>query len=191
VAPGAGVGATAFDESRRINQTLADLGPERRSHAADAAPGPARPASATPTSATAGRADLPADRRDFDRARDDRDAGIDALPDDGAIEPRELDARVRIDEGATVDDRTPVAGVRYDTPNYPRHDYELSPEYDASRVVSRHPADRPVDASDRVRDDAADVARRLGDAREWTGEERRVRYRTYPDEIGRPGEERR
>ena len=31
-----------------------------------------------------------------------------------AIDPRELDARVRIEEGATVDEDAPVAGVRYE-----------------------------------------------------------------------------
>jgi sporulation protein YlmC with PRC-barrel domain len=179
IVPGAaGGGGAAFDESREINRTLADLGPERRAHAA-----------ATPAPAPGSQAGAPVtDRRDFDRTGD-RDAELDALPDSEAIEPRELDGRVRIDEGGTVDDETPVSGVRYDTPNYPRHDYELAPEYDSTRVVSRHPADR---AAERVEEDAADVARRLGESADRrVSEDRRVRYRTYPDDVGRPNEERR
>ncbi|MBV9879700.1 MAG: PRC-barrel domain-containing protein [Gemmatirosa sp.] len=138
---------------------------ERRDAAARAAE--ARVA-ASPTGA--------ADRRDFDRARDDRDAGLDAIPDTGAIEPRELDARVRIDEGATVDERTPVGGVRYDTDAYPRHAYgDLEDERRrdgtiADRVVSRRAwADDPARARD-----AADG---------------RVRYRAY-DDVGRPDDAR-
>ena len=134
--PVADGGDARLDESRRINETLAD--------------------------------DAPLDREGRD------------------IEPRELDGRVRIDEGGTVDDRTSVAGVRYDTPNYPRHDYEDYPEYDSRRVVSRHPADRDRDEETGPRADAA-----LADAAERRLADRRVRYRTYPDEVGRPSEDRR
>jgi sporulation protein YlmC with PRC-barrel domain len=112
----AAAGEATLDESRRINETLADLPEETLVE------------------------------------REGRD-----------IEPRELDGRVRIDEGGTVDEATPVAGVRYDTPNYPHHDYEDDPEYDAAR--------------------AADAERRVAD--------RRVRYRTYPADVGRPTEDRR
>jgi sporulation protein YlmC with PRC-barrel domain len=165
-----------FAESDRINDTLAGLPMHR-----DARGG-------MDLGAPAGGA-APVDRRDFDRTRDDRDADAALLADQQAIEPRELDGRVRIDEGGTVDDRTPVGGVRYDTPDYPRHDYELSSEYDRSRVVSRHPTDRRPDVDDRARR-PVDPTSGAGPLDDDTAE-RRVRYRTYPDAYGRPGEERR
>ena len=147
---------------------------------------PATPMAATPTATTpvadGGDARLDESRRINEALADD--APLDREGRD--IEPRELDGRVRIDEGGTVDERTSVAGVRYDTPNYPRHDYEDYPEYDNSRVVSRHPADRDRDEETGPRADAA-----LADAAERRMAERRVRYRTYPDEVGRPTEDRR
>jgi hypothetical protein len=144
------------------------------------------PATTTPVSATpvadGGDARLTESRRINESLADD--APLDREGRD--IEPRELDGRVRIDEGGTVDERTSVAGVRYDTPNYPRHDYEDYPEYDSARVVSRHPADRDRDEETGPRADAA-----LADAAERRLADRRVRYRTYPDEVGRPSEDRR
>lgn len=45
------------------------------------------------------------------------------LDEDAAIDPRELDAMVRIDEGATVDEEAPVAGVRYQEEETTPHRY--------------------------------------------------------------------
>jgi hypothetical protein len=109
-----------FDESRRIDQTLGGLDAERRAAAMD-------------------------DARD---RRGDRVDDASGLADDRGLEPRELDARVRLDEGATVDDRTPVGGVRYEGAHEP-HDYGRPDERygDAygsgrigfDRVVTRRP----------------------------------------------------
>jgi hypothetical protein len=153
-----------------------------------AAPGlPVTPVAATPVAATPADAQLAESRRINDTLAEL--PGDTLLERDGRdIEPRELDGRVRIDEGGTVDDRTPVAGVRYETANYPRHDYEEDPEYDASRVVSRYPADRR-DVVIEETGPRADAT--LADAAERRLAERRVRYRTYPDEVGRPSEDRR
>jgi hypothetical protein len=126
-------------------------------------------------------ADLPRDRaaaKDDLRARAER--VIESLPDAEGIEPRELDARVRIDEGATVDESTPVAGVRYPDENHPRHSYGrvedvVDERYD-DRVVSRH---RHVD--DVADPDAADAERRLAETSDG-----RVRYRNYAEDAGRP-----
>jgi hypothetical protein len=145
------------------------------------------PVAATPVAATPADAQLAESRRINDTLAEL--PGDTLLERDGRdIEPRELDGRVRIDEGGTVDDRTPVAGVRYETANYPRHDYEEDPEYDASRVVSRYPADRR-DVVIEETGPRADAT--LADAAERRLAERRVRYRTYPDEVGRPSEDRR
>lgn len=140
---------------------------------------------------------LAADRLDVDR-RADRVDDASTLHPEGAIDPRELDGRVRIDEGATVDDRTPIGGVRYEggaTPrDYGRPDEVYGPEYGSGRigfdrVVSRHPlpADEPADP--RTTDpslDPADAARRLDDAGDRTLDRRpddrhEVRYRRYDD----------
>lgn len=45
------------------------------------------------------------------------------LDEDAAIDPRELDAMVRIQEGATVDEDAPVAGVRYEGDETTPHRY--------------------------------------------------------------------
>ena len=89
--------------------------------------------------------DAERDRRTFDRERDDRDAPVRALGDEHAIDPRELDGRTRIDQGETM---PPVRGNDYAS--------------DRDSIVTRHR---------RVDDDAAEVARRLGDS-----SERHVRY---------------
>jgi hypothetical protein len=109
-----------FEESRRIDATLAPLDAERRGSAMD-------------------------DTRDRRLDRVD-DAG--ALPADRSIEPRELDARVRLDEGATVDDRTPVAGVRYEGSHEP-HDYgrpdeRYGAEYGSGRIGFDRVGDAPA-----------------------------------------------
>ena len=130
-------------------------------------------------------ADLPRDRaaaRDELRGRDERE--IERIPEPDGIEPRELDARVRIDEGATVDESTPVAGVRYPDENHPRHSYgrvedvvddRADRRYD-DRVVSRHHhVDELTDA------EAADAERRLAETSDG-----RVRYRNYAEDAGRP-----
>ena len=87
---------------------------------------------------------------------------------------------MRIDEGATVDDSTPVGGVRYDggvaPRDYGRPDEVYGPEYGSGRigfdrVVSRHPlssddpADRPLTGMPL---DPADAPRRLDDAGDRT-----------------------
>jgi len=130
-------------------------------------------------------ADLPRDRaaaKDDLRARDERE--IERIPEPDGIEPRELDGRVRIDEGATVDASTPVAGVRYPDENHPRHSYgrvedvvddRADRRYD-DRVVSRHHhVDELTDA------EAADAERRLAETSDG-----RVRYRNYAEDAGRP-----
>ena len=69
--------------------------------------------------ASAGRAgDAPLADRRVNRVDDASD-----LDEDAAIDPRELDAMVRIDEGATVDDTAPVAGVRYEGEETTPHRY--------------------------------------------------------------------
>ena len=111
-----------------------------------------------------------------ERRVDRVDRADDALAMDDAqgIDPRELDGRVRIDEGGTVDDRTPVAGVRYDEADPVPHHYgqpadAYGPEYGSGRigfdrVVSRGPYVADSDAPARDADD-----------------ERPLRYRRYPD----------
>lgn len=156
-AAGAAAGAANdayLDESRNINRELADL-PRERAVAKDEAR---------------------AERR---VARDE--AGVESLPDSSLIDPRELDARVRIDEGGTVDASTPVAAVRYPDENHPRHSYgRLDDQHDDQHddlVVSRHRR-----ADDVVEDvDATEAERRLGE----TGDGR-VRYRNYAEDAGRP-----
>jgi sporulation protein YlmC with PRC-barrel domain len=107
-------------------------------------------------------ADLPRERA----AQDDRRAG-----EVEAIEPRELDARVRIEEGGIVDEDTPVGSVRYPDENHPEHSYgTLDDAERAERVVSRHP-----------HTDAGEAATRLSDTADG-----RVRYRSFADDTGRP-----
>jgi sporulation protein YlmC with PRC-barrel domain len=118
------------------------------------------------------RFDLPIERR-TDRV----DGGeVRALDDSQGIDPRELDGRVRIDEGATVDERTPVGGVRYEGDDPVPHRYgqpadAYGPEHGDgrigfNRVVSRGPY-------------VADPDRLEGDARD--ADDRPVRYRRYSD----------
>lgn len=89
--------------------------------------------------------DLPIVPRDgdaFPPAADRRMNRVDDasdLDEGAAIDPRELDARVRIDEGATVDEEAPVAGVRYDaeetTPhNYGQPDDAYGPGHGSGRI---------------------------------------------------------
>ncbi|GJG87122.1 hypothetical protein tb265_23030 [Gemmatimonadetes bacterium T265] len=104
-----------------------------------------------------------------------------ALDDAAGIDPRELDARVRIDEGATVDDEAPVAGVRYEGDEHTPHDYGTPEEaygvgYGSGRigfnkVVSRE----PYASSDRTADPE---------------NARPVRYRQYDDRYAGPGADR-
>jgi hypothetical protein len=191
-AGGAAVGgAHAFAESDRINRELADLprDPDRDRREREARDAALRDA----TIADAQRRDverhdaerssaervsaerLSAERRADELREDARRLDADPMLAEREIDPRELDARVRIDEGATVDDRTPVAGVRYDSADYPRHDYgRIEDRYTGERIVSRRPwADDVADANAR---DAAD-ARRAEEA------ERRVHYRRTGDRI--------
>lgn len=194
-------GGPHFDESRRIDRImegqpaprpadrLDDRTEPRRLLDRDALPPAERPVLA---------ADDPGIGRDERRLLGD-DAST--LHPSGAIDPRELDGRVRIDEGATVDDAAPVGGVRYDAPadapsrGYGRPDERYGEEYGSGRigfdrVVSRHPRSADLDPSDVPLDrrpvDAADAARRLDDAGDRTIERRVddqpvVRYRRYDD----------
>jgi sporulation protein YlmC with PRC-barrel domain len=127
--------------------------------------------SAALNSATAGRDPYFDESRRIDAIMsedtDRRTSRVDdarALPSEGAIDPRELDGRVRIDEGGTVDERAPVGGVRYEGGTHVPHDYgrpdeRYGPEYGTGRigvdrVVTRHPrvgedpSDRPVTSRD-------------------------------------------
>ena len=113
--------------------------------------------------------ELPIERRD---ANDASDAFVDrrvnrvddasALDDDAAIDPRELDAMVRIQEGATVDEDAPVAGVRYDgveeiPHNYGTPDEAYGPGHGSGRIGFNK-----VIGDDPAAGDAADDAHDLG-----------------------------
>ncbi len=217
-AAGAVAGGPAFEESRRIDAIMegrpvdgrpvdgrvVDTRPDRdrvdeprRLLDRDAVP-PATPLMADVDRERYERERLERERLERDRLDADRrlartdDAST--LHPDNAIDPRELDGRVRIDEGATVDDRAPVGGVRYEggtTPrDYGRPDEVYGPEYGSGRigfdrVVSRHPlaADDPADAARRL-DDAGDRTLDRVDDRtlDRTLDDRReVRYRRYDD----------
>lgn len=175
-----------FTESEDINARLAGgaMDTQRRA-AAHTAPGdaelgdgrlgdPGLAAAAARTDAAFARAPEPAVERRGDRVDD---AG--ALDESAAIDPRELDARVRIEEGGTVDERTPVGGVRYEGTDPAPHRYgqpadAYGPEYGSGRigfdkVVSRGPyAPGEADAS--------------------ADEDRPLRYRQYDDRYRGPGE---
>lgn len=166
--------------------------------------------SAALNSATAGRDPYFDESRRIDAIMHDdadrRTSRVDdasALPSEGAIDPRELDGRVRIDEGGTVDERAPVGGVRYEGGTHVPHDYgrpdeRYGPEYGSGRigvdrVVTRHPrvgddpADLPVGSRDATTDATAPRMRAsdLGD--NTPDDPRVVRYRRY-DDPPRPGQ---
>jgi sporulation protein YlmC with PRC-barrel domain len=171
--------------SPRRNDRDAD-GVDDRVERADAGVNVRRPAvgdtvadSAAINSATAGRDPYFDESRRIDaimaddRADDRRTARVDdasGLSNEQAIDPRELDGRVRIDEGGTVDERAPVGGVRYEGGSHVPHDYgrpdeRYGPEYGTGRigvdrVVTRHPRSGD-DPSDTPRADTprADTAR--------------------------------
>ena len=111
------------------------------------------------------------------------------LDDEAGIDPRELDARVRIEEGATVDDAAPVAGVRYEgeehTPHtYGRPDEAYGAEYGSGRIGFNRVVTREPYASDRAADPA------VAGAEPTSGEPARaVRYRQYDDRYAGPGGE--
>jgi PRC-barrel domain len=187
-----------FDESRAINHELADL-PRDRAVTRDADRREARAIDAERRDAEIRDAELrdvrardaqmrdavvaDASRREREardardrELRDERaaeDAATDPMLAEREIDPRELDARVRIDEGATVDDSTPVAGVRYDTPNYPRHSYGTVEDESRADRVEREVDDRIVSRRPWVDDEAT----RAADA----DAERRVNYRRASD----------
>ena len=112
------------------------------------------------------------------------------LDDAAGIDARELDARVRIEEGGTVDDEAPVAGVRYEggeeTPhNYGRPDEAYGPEYGDGRigfdkVVSRDPARAATDAVDATSAEPPGASGPIGERG------RVVRFRRYPDAYAGP-----
>lgn len=107
------------------------------------------------------------------------------LDDDAGIDPRELDARVRIEEGATVDDEAPVAGVRYEGEELTPHDYgtpaeAYGPEYGDGRIGFDHIVGPPADAPN-ADAPAAGVA-----STPTASGLRVVRYRRYPDAYAGP-----
>jgi sporulation protein YlmC with PRC-barrel domain len=212
-------GGPHFDESRRIDSIMeghdthrdADRSEPRRlldqdAHRASQHTGMAGMAGMGGGMGAAGSGD---DLRAVDRDMTGGDRRVDRVDDasalhpTGAIDPRELDGRVRIDEGATVDERAPVGGVRYEGGSAAPHDYgrpdeRYGPEYGSgrigfNRVVSRHPrsGDDPADlpmaggagdsmSAPRQLDDAGD--RTLDRTLDRTSDERHeVRFRRYED----------
>lgn len=209
-APLGAAGGAAFAESERINATLADASTAaaRREAARDDVD---RMAAGAPPAlgARAERADAagPVDAGErgdpslaaaaaaadaaFARPPERRESRVDdasALDDAQGIDPRELDARVRIEEGGTVDADAPVAGVRYEAGDPAPHSYgqprdAYGPEYGSGRigfdkVVSRGPYTAAED------DAPADAPAPDTDAA------RGLRYRAYPDRYTGPGEAR-
>ncbi len=186
-----------FAESERINAELsaAPVDASRRDHAqvdrsrintggiADAGgdvargrgPGAGDAGLAAAAAAADARFAEPLERR---VARDDNADDARAMDEAQGIDPRELDARVRIDEGGTVDEQTPVAGVRYEGEDPTPHSYgqpadAYGPEYGSGRigfdkVVSRGPYVADAGAAEPPHADPADAPRPL-------------RYRRYPD----------
>jgi sporulation protein YlmC with PRC-barrel domain len=180
-APAAG-GAAYFEESRAINRELADLPREpvvreARRREAEIRDTQMRDA-VVADAARREREALEATREEIREAREAREAregpreDQDPILAEREIDPRELDARVRIDEGATVDERTPVAGVRYDTERYPRHSYG---DLDEERVREGRPADDRIVSRRPWVADAEEGERRAEEA------ERRVYYRGGDD----------
>ena len=156
----------ASEEGKAINRELADL-PRERAVAPDA---DARRRDAQLADAV----ESDAARRERERLAADRRGAVlgdepveDPILAEREIDPRELDAAVRIQEGATVDEDTPVGGVRYDSENYPHHNYgRVEDQVDRDeRVVSRRP----------WVDDAANAANAADE------KERRVYYRRDND----------
>ncbi len=190
-APVAGASAGAapadahFAESQRINAELAapSIEASRRDHA-HGVRGPAAHGDylAAAAAAADARFEVPAERR---VSRVDSADDVRAMDDAAGIEPRELDARVRIDEGGTVDEQAPVGGVRYEGDDPVPHHYgqpadAYGPEYGSGRIgfnkiVSRGPY-TPTEG------DA------LGGAGDPSGDPRPVRYRQYDDRYAGPGE---
>lgn len=165
-------------EPRRLLDPAAPVAPapEAPVGATSASPATVAPPAASPPAAPVldesrgvnAIMDAPADAQTTgyptDERRGSRVDDASALDDDAAIDPRELDARVRIEEGATVDEGAPVAGVRYDADPHPQHDYGTpndaygpghgSGRIGFNRVVSREPyapADAPAGAPNSVR----------------------------------------
>jgi sporulation protein YlmC with PRC-barrel domain len=208
--PRPGGTAPTLDESRRIDRIMDEVPPPRRhgqEHAPQAPLSSANFVAADPAARSAS---------DRDERRAARTDDASALSDEQGIDPRELDGRVRIDEGATVDERTPMGGVRYEGTETPRQGYgrpdeRYGPEYGSGRigfdhVVTRHPlaadddpADRPTSGAsgiDRDRLAGDDVTERRAEsvgrdaAHDLPGDaSRTVRYRRYTDAA--PRDERR
>jgi hypothetical protein len=164
-APAAPV-AGRSEEAADINQTLADPAAAEARRRAAAEPRGGDPALLAAAAAADAHFAAPPERRG-DRVEDAR-----GMDDAQGIDPRELDARVRIDEGGTVDADAPVGGVRYDSPGAPAHSYgqpadAYGPEYGDGRIGFDHVSRGPYGADDAAPDAA--------------GEPRLVRYRTYED----------
>ena len=191
-------------------ERVADRADVRRPDVGDTVAG-----SAALNSATAGRDPYFDESRRIDAIMHDdadrRTSRVDdarALPNEGAIDPRELDGRVRIDEGGTVDERAPVGGVRYEGGTHVPHDYgrpdeRYGPEYGTGRigvdrVVTRHPRtgeempDLPASSRDvssgargatgDATSDATAPRMRASDLGDTTPDDPRVvRYRRYDD----------
>lgn len=211
-ASGAAAGQGAhFEESQRIDRILdaPEIDRARRQHAT----GERHPeyVEGRQPGRDAGAArplgDLPLERRE---SRVDDASDLDRTQ---AIDPRELDGRVRIEEGGTVDERAPVAGVRYEGGAHEPHDYgrpdeRYGAEYGSGRigfdrVVTRHPragedpADLPTPGA-RAADDRSDAGltgagqsdapRRLLDPNDRDPSvSDTVRFRRYDDPSRPPG----
>jgi hypothetical protein len=170
-------GEPRLAESERINAELAAPAAQaaRREAARDDLGG--RPGDRT----AGGLADARAERRGV---REDSADDALAMDDAQGIDPRELDGRVRIDEGATVDERAPVGGVRYEGADPAPHHYgqpadAYGPEYGSGRIGF----DKVVSRGPYVPDgrDAAPPDAPSGPPAPGLGEDRPLRYRRYPD----------
>ena len=115
--------------------------------------------------------------------RESRVDDASALDEAQGIDPRELDARVRIEEGGTVDAGAPVAGVRYEGSDPAPHRYgqpvdAYGPGHGDGRINFDHVVSRGPYAAD-----AGDAA-----AAPDAGDARPLRYRAYGDRYAGPGE---
>ena len=121
-------------------------------------------------------------RRINEEMRGSRVDDASGLPDDAGIQPRELDARTRLDEGGRVDAGTPVGGVSYDSTDYPEHAYGRPEErYGPGAGSGRIGFDRVVSRQQRL-DAATDAPRGLDDEA-YPEDRRRVRYPSHVEDA--------
>jgi sporulation protein YlmC with PRC-barrel domain len=121
-------------------------------------------------------------RRINEEMRGSRVDDASALPDDAGIEPRELDARTRLEEGGRVDAGTPVGGVTYDSTDHPAHAYGRPEDrYGPGAGSGRIGFDRVVSRQQRL-DAAAEASRGVDDAA-YPEDRRRVRYPSHLEDT--------